>query len=241
MAERKNRGACQTHESNEATHPAMNATDTPPAERPPRAAATLVVVRDAASGGIEVLLSRRAERGDHNSGAWVFPGGMVDPGDRAAHACCVGLDDATASAQLGVKESGLDFHIAAVRECFEESGLLFASDADGQLITLDAVGDTAFGPSIAEWRGPLHRGERSLVELCAETGLRLAVDRLAYLSHWLTPPGRAKRFDTRFFIAAAPPAQIGAHDGTGTLKINGFDMDNHYRARRLRFNRKGFP
>jgi 8-oxo-dGTP pyrophosphatase MutT (NUDIX family) len=76
------------------------ATDTvappsPSAERPPRPAATIVVVRDGTSG-IEVLLSRRAERGDHNSGAWVFPGGIVDPGDRATHDCCAGIDDAAA-------------------------------------------------------------------------------------------------------------------------------------------------
>ncbi|MEO7009018.1 MAG: NUDIX domain-containing protein, partial [Caldimonas sp.] len=68
---------------------------TPAANRPPRPSATVVVVRDSAQG-IEVLLSCRAERGDHNSGAWVFPGGLVDPGDARAHACCAGLDDAAA-------------------------------------------------------------------------------------------------------------------------------------------------
>ena len=110
------------------------------AERPPRAAATIVVVRNGA-GGIEVLLSRRAERGDHNSGAWVFPGGIVDPGDRQAHGCCAGLDDAAASAQLGLPAHGLDYYIAAVRECFEESGLLFATDRSGELVGLaDATG-----------------------------------------------------------------------------------------------------
>src|SRR5678815_4715478 len=77
-------------------------------ERPPRPSATLVVVR-AAPQGFEVLLSRRAERGDHNSGAWVFPGGLVDAGDRAAHACCMGFDDVAASAHLGLE--------AEVRAC----------------------------------------------------------------------------------------------------------------------------
>ena len=183
---------------------------TPPAlDRPPRAAATIVVVRDSADG-IEVLLSRRAERGDHNSGAWVFPGGLVDKGDRDAHGCCAGLDDATASARLGLPQGGLDYFIAAVRECFEESGLLFATGSDGQLVTLDSER----GASLAAWRGPLHRMEHTLGELCAAFGLTLAVDRLAYLSHWLTPPGRMKRFDTRFFIAAAPLAQTAAFDGT---------------------------
>ena len=185
----------------------------PSETRPPRAAATLVVVRaavDGAGSGVEVLLSRRAERGDHNSGAWVFPGGIVDPGDRHSHACCAGLDDAAASARLGLAEGGLDYYVAAVRECFEESGLLYATDRLGETVRLD----DDLGTKLGAWRGPLHRGERSVGELCREFGLQLALDRLIYLSHWLTPPARAKRFDTRFFIAAMPPAQTAAHDGT---------------------------
>ncbi|HEX7435340.1 MAG TPA: MBL fold metallo-hydrolase [Caldimonas sp.] len=182
---------------------------TPAASRPPRPAATLVVVR-ASENGFEVLLSRRAERGDHNSGAWVFPGGLVDPGDRDAHDCSTGLDDAAASARLGVPAGGLDYYIAAVRECFEESGLLFATDARGALVELD---DPA-AARLAPWRGTLHRGERRLGEFCKELGIALAVDRLIYLSHWITPLGRPKRFDTRFFLAVAPPVQTAAHDGT---------------------------
>ncbi len=177
----------------------------------PRAAATLVVVRDAAVG-IEVLLLRRAERGDHNSGAWVFPGGMVEPGDRHCHAWCAGLDDAAASARLGLPQGGLDYFVAAVRECFEEAGLLLALEAHGAM--LDLRMDPSGAAEFAAWRGPLHRGERQLAELCARHGLRLAMDRLVYLSHWLTPPVRAKRFDTRFFIAEAPVAQVARHDDT---------------------------
>ena len=193
----------------------MQATDTvsPPspsaAERPARPAATLVVVRDGMAG-IEVLLSRRTQSNDQFSGAWVFPGGIVDAGDRAAHQHCVGLDDAAASAQLGLESGGLDYFVAAVRECFEESGLLLAVDETGELVELDHVRGETLGP----WRGPLHRGERTLGEFCSEFGLRLAVDRLVYLSHWLTPFARPKRFDTRFFIAALPPTQTAAFDGT---------------------------
>jgi len=186
---------------------------TPSAERPPRPAATIVVVRDGA-GGIEVLLSRRAERGDHNSGAWVFPGGIVDPGDRAAHDCCAGVDDAAASARLGLPANGLDYYIAAVRECFEESGLLFATDRSGELVGLDDATGDLHNSELATWRGPLHRNERQLGEMCREFGLTLALDRLVYLSHWLTPLARPKRFDTRFFIAAAPTSQTAAFDGT---------------------------
>lgn len=183
---------------------------TPAVERPPRAAATIVVVRDGPQG-VEVLLSRRAERGDHNSGAWVFPGGIVDPGDRDSHACCAGLDDAAASARLGLPQNGLDYYIAAIRECFEESGLLFAArEGADTLVPMD----DAVGASLGAWRGLLHRSERSLGEMCREFGLKLALDRLVYLSHWLTPLARPKRFDTRFFIAAAPRSQVAAFDGT---------------------------
>ncbi|HWH82160.1 MAG TPA: MBL fold metallo-hydrolase [Burkholderiaceae bacterium] len=188
---------------------------TPPApapsarERAPRAAATVVVVRDG-DAGIEVLLSRRAENADHTGGAWVFPGGIVDAGDRQSHACCGGLDDATASACLGLPANGLDYFIAAVRECFEESGLLFATDAGGAPVRLDDALGAALGP----WRAALHRNERTLGEMCREFGLTLALDRIAYLSHWLTPLARPKRFDTRFFVAAMPLGQRAAFDGT---------------------------
>ncbi len=178
------------------------------ADRPPRPAATIVVIRDGANG-IEVLLSRRAERGDHNSNAWVFPGGVVEARDAAAHDCCDGLDDADASLRLGLPSGGLDYYVAAVRECFEESGLLFARADSEALVDLDGADAARLGP----WRGALHRGEQGIAELCAREGLSLAVDELVYLSHWLTPLGRPKRFDTRFFIAAAPVAQTAAHDG----------------------------
>jgi glyoxylase-like metal-dependent hydrolase (beta-lactamase superfamily II)/8-oxo-dGTP pyrophosphatase MutT (NUDIX family) len=182
---------------------------TPSEARPLRPAATIVVVRDGVDG-IEVLLSRRAERGDHNSGAWVFPGGVVDPGDRLSHDCCSGVDDAEASARLGLPDNGLDYFVAAIRECFEESGLLFATDRGGELVRLD----DAAGAALGAWRGPLHRNERTLGEMCREFGLELALDRLVYLSHWLTPLSRPKRFDTRFFIAEVPLSQTAAFDGT---------------------------
>ncbi|MGZ8258931.1 MAG: MBL fold metallo-hydrolase, partial [Caldimonas sp.] len=177
--------------------------------RPPRPAATIVVLRDGRDG-VEVLLSRRAERGDHNSGAWVFPGGIVEPGDALAHAACDGPSEEQASARLGLASGGLDYYVTAIRECFEESGLLFARAGGPSLVDLD--GDDA--ARLSPWRTALHRGERSIADFCAVEGLRLAVDRIVYLSHWLTPLGRPKRFDTRFFIAAAPQAQTAAHDGT---------------------------
>lgn len=175
------------------------------AEASPRPSATLAVVRDA-PGGLEVLLLQRSERGDENSGAWVFPGGMVEPGDMAAGAFSHGLADAEASARLAVPNGGLAFYVAAVRECFEEAGLLYAYDPDGALVS------AAQATALSEWRVILHRGECRLADFCAAQGLALALDRLAYLSHWVTPAGRAKRFDTRFFVAQAPRGHVALHD-----------------------------
>jgi glyoxylase-like metal-dependent hydrolase (beta-lactamase superfamily II)/8-oxo-dGTP pyrophosphatase MutT (NUDIX family) len=187
------------------TSPDVVPLDHSSADKPPRAAATLVVVRDA-PGGLQVLLLCRAERGDHNSGAWVFPGGTVDKTDAQWRGLCDGSDDAATSTRLGIAEGGLDYAITAIRECFEECGLLFARRA-GALLGDDSA-------RLAPWRAPLNAGERSLGEFCAAEGLRLAVDELAYFSHWLTPLGRAKRYDTRFFVAVAPAGQTAQHDGT---------------------------
>lgn len=198
--------------------PAMNdSTAAAPAARPlalPRAAATVVVVRDA-DEGMQVLLLRRAERsGDRSSGAFVFPGGTLDKGDRSLHACCAGLDDAAASQRLQLEQNGLDYFVAAIRECFEEAGLLFACDARGQLTTLEQVA----AEEIAAMRAAIRRGDTGLAEICNRLAVSLAVDRLAYHSHWLTPPGLPKRFDTRFFVAEAPPGQDASFDQLETLE-----------------------
>ena len=180
----------------------------------PRLAATILVVRDG-SVGLEVLMLRRVDRtGDVFSGAYVFPGGLVDAGDRQSHGLCTGLDDATASATLGLPAHGLDFYIAAIRECFEEAGLLLAHHADGSMLTLDESGT-------AEWnelRAAVRHGATTLGEVCERMGLHVATDRLVYHSHWLTPPGLPKRYDTRFFLALAPEGQNIALDSDETLE-----------------------
>ena len=184
-------------------------TDTPsPAVPPPlRPAATVVVMRDSPDG-IEVLLLRRAERGDHSSGAWVFPGGVLDAQDSECHPHCAGLDDEAASRAMGMAAGALDYHVAAIRECFEEAGLLLAYDADARPVEL--TGET--GEAMRAWRTRLHRGENTMAEFCRHFGLTLATDRLAYFTRWVTPAIRAKRWDTRFFFALAPTAQESAHD-----------------------------
>jgi glyoxylase-like metal-dependent hydrolase (beta-lactamase superfamily II)/8-oxo-dGTP pyrophosphatase MutT (NUDIX family) len=175
----------------------------------PRHSASLIVLRDGREG-LEVLMLRRAEReGDQNSGAAVFPGGHLDRSDVGAHPLCIGLTDVEASALLRITEGGLNYWIAALRECFEESGLLLAVDADGRWADLDAIGDAA---TVMALRQRLNVGELDIASLCEQHGWRLATDRVKYFSHWLTPPGRPKRFDTRFLITIAPPNQPTSAD-----------------------------
>jgi len=184
--------------------------------RPPRHSASLIVLRDGAAG-LEVLMLRRAEReGDQNSGAAVFPGGHLDAADERAHPLCIGLSDAQASAQLRIADGGLNYWVAALRESFEESGLLLAVDAAGRWASLETLGDEA---AVMALRQRLNAGEIDIASLCEQHGWRLATDRVRYFSHWLTPPGRPKRFDTRFFVAIAPPQQHASADETESAEL----------------------
>ncbi|MDO8777895.1 MAG: NUDIX domain-containing protein [Burkholderiaceae bacterium] len=176
----------------------------------PRNAATVAVARDGPAG-LETLLLQRAERGDHNSGAWVFPGGLVDAAD--ADVPVAGLSDERANATLAVEQGGLAFYVAAIRECLEEAGLLFATNGMGQAVRLESDA----GARLLDLRPALQSGTASMAEACRELQLRLAADRLFYVAHWLTPVGRAKRFDTRFFVAVVPQGQESAHDHVETL------------------------
>ena len=180
-----------------------------------RAAASLIVLRDSPRGP-EVLLLRRADRpGDQNSGACVFPGGLLDASDRGHYERCDGLDDTAASARLGLAQDGLHYWVAAVRECFEEAGLLFASQPQGGLADLHALPADA----VVAMRRALHANQIGMAEVCQQLGVRLAVGRLAYFSHWITPKGLPKIFDTRFFIAEAPAGQTAVHDATETVEL----------------------
>ena len=181
----------------------------------PRPAATLILVRDA-SAGMEVFMIRRTQAAAFMGGAHVFPGGGVDAGDASAElaAHCEGLDDAEASRLLGVERGGLAYWTAALRECFEEAGLLLAHDAEGRYADLN---DAERLQVFAQWRESVRAGRATLADLCREHGLRLAAGRLAYYSHWITQPGRPRRYDTRFFVAEAPSAQTASHDNSETV------------------------
>jgi glyoxylase-like metal-dependent hydrolase (beta-lactamase superfamily II)/8-oxo-dGTP pyrophosphatase MutT (NUDIX family) len=175
-----------------------------------RNAATVVVLRRAPEG-MQVLLMRRAPRdGDIHSGASVFPGGLLDPGDDDGARLCSGLGDVQASARLGLQQGGLAYWFAALRECFEEAGLLLATTHDGT--PLDAEQLARIGAE----RDALNRRELTMASICQRHGIRLAAERIAYFDHWLTPPGVPKRYDTRFFVAEAPALQVARQDDQET-------------------------
>jgi 8-oxo-dGTP pyrophosphatase MutT (NUDIX family) len=170
---------------------------------PARPAATVMLVRDHTPPGLEVFVLQRNAGAAFAAGMYVFPGGRVDDidGTAAIEAFCTGLDDATASEALGLDHGGLAFWMAAVRECFEEAGVLLARRRDGGPPQVDDAG-----------RRAVHAGELSMVELCRRHDLVLDLAEISYVAHWVTPVGESRRFDTRFFLAAAPPGQDGRHD-----------------------------
>lgn len=175
-----------------------------------RDAATVLLLRDG-PGGVEVFMVRRNLNSDFVGGAYVFPGGAVDPADRHAglEALCEGRTDVEASRRLGVESGGLAYWVAAIRESFEEAGVLLAYDADGDIVHLDHPEHV---DRWAEHRRQVDQGERRLIEVCAAEGLRLAVDGMHYFGHWITPEGSPRRYDTRFFLGAEPPGQTPLHD-----------------------------
>ena len=165
--------------------------------------------------GLEVLMMRRNLDSDFVGGAYVFPGGAVDPDDdpvvqpRIAHA----------SLRPGWE---LAPRVAAVREAFEEAGLLLARRSHQEHTVslqepeaarlIDGLIPGAAPSSTPSWRELIDSGSANMGQLCVAEDLVLQVDRLMPLSRWTTPLGANRRYDTRFYVALAPPRQVALHD-----------------------------
>ena len=157
-------------------------------EIPIKPAATVMLLRDTTEG-LEVFMLRRTNAAAFAGGMYVFPGGKVDPADGEG-------DEA--------------FVVAAIRECYEECGVLLAVDADGNMVD--------DGHPVLAHRDAVHDGTVDMRALAAEHGLRLLTDALPWMSHWITPKGETtRRFDTRFFVAASPAGQTSHHDDSETV------------------------
>jgi 8-oxo-dGTP pyrophosphatase MutT (NUDIX family) len=174
----------------------------------PRHAATVMLVRDGGQG-IEVFMLRRNLSSAFVGGAYVVPGGAVDDADSATGLWdqCDGRTDGDASHLLGIEAGGLAYWAAAVRECFEEAGVLLA-------VPLDRASEVA---RYREYRNQVYAKSLGLIEVCQRERLRLDLGRIHYFGHWITPVGLPRRYDTRFFVTAAPPEQQARHDDGETV------------------------
>jgi 8-oxo-dGTP pyrophosphatase MutT (NUDIX family) len=179
---------------------------------PPRASATVVLLRDDPQKGLQVFLLRRHTASAVLGGAYVFPGGKLDEADCAPelHAS---LDASPQALQRALGEPDLPAHIAAglyvaaVREVLEECGVLYARWHDSQALTHDAV-------QRQQWQQQLHQGH-AFGEVLHRAGLCLDTQHLVPWSRWITPMQPSvtnKRFDTRFFMAVLPRGQQPRHD-----------------------------
>ena len=170
-------------------------------DKPIRKAATVLVLRQS-DDDIEVFMVQRPGRGVFPN-LHVFPGGKVDGADYGLEHLCHRLSDEEASTQLGVASGGLRYWVTAIRECFEESGILLA-------YRRGALFQPSGGDELARFEGyrnALIGGDTDLPAVAEREGLQLATDRVRYFSHWITPPSAPARFDTRFFVAAMPDGQ----------------------------------
>ncbi len=163
----------------------------------PRDAATVLLLRDTPAG-VQVYLLRRVQGMPFAGGMTAYPGGSVDPRDADADIGWIGPGPAAWAESFGCSESlARALVCAAVRETFEEAGVLLAAAPDESVVVADD----------ADWeaeRQALLRREHSLAELLTRRGLQLRADLLLPWAHWITPEDEPRRYDTRFFVAALP-------------------------------------
>ena len=172
----------------------------------PEDAATVLLARETAEG-LAVYLTRRQDALIFLGGYHVFPGGKVDAKDRSAEqlALCRGLPQEPSNFLPGAPsvEATAGFYVAAVRELFEETGVLLGEDADGR--PLSPTPELA--ARLAEARGALQTGALSFPDVLRVAGLFCPLDRLGWFARWITPAFSPRRFNTYFFIAALPAGQ----------------------------------
>ncbi len=185
----------------------------------PNDAATVIIVRPATGrpgGGFEVLMALRNRNSSFVPGSFVFPGGRVERGDRCARMKRL-VDDAGRAALGEGKEGGGDaeldaaIRIAAIRETFEEVGLLYAfRRGESSLVSFEAPG---LLERFRRYGEMLRSKGMTLADMLEREDLVLDLGKLYFFSHWITPELLPRRFDTRFFVALAPPGQEALHDG----------------------------
>lgn len=183
---------------------APKSSKTPGPEKPAetRLSATILLLRDGPEQ-LEVFMVERHHKIDFAEGALVFPGGKVETSDAAPEleAFCCGADSGS--------ENENTVRVAAIRETFEECGVLLARPGGTQ----DLVDGTRLESISVRYRDELQNGRSSMLDMVRAEELELAFDLLVPFAHWITPEFMPKRFDTHFFLVAAPLDQLAVHDG----------------------------
>ena len=167
-----------------------------------------MLLRESSDVGVEVFMMRRTTKAAFAGGMYVFPGGAVDAED-SSH------------------------EIAAIRECFEEAGVLLARTATGTTVRFD---DPVSHERFTDYRHVVHAGERSMTSVLMAENLVAQSDELLWVAHWVTPFGEVRRFDTRFFVVAMPDDQTPLHDDketVGSLWVTPLDALNRAQAGEL--------
>ena len=187
----------------------------------PRDAATIIIIRDVDPplSGIDVLMVRRHGKSHFAGNAYVFPGGVMEESDYEPkmESLCCGLTFQQAKGIITdtpYPERALGFFIAAIRETFEEVGILFAYQRSSELLSFNEEESLRFD----SYRKKVQENLISLKEMIRKEKLLLAVDQLSYFAHWITPEAAPIRFDTHFFIAPAPTGQVAVHDAIETTQ-----------------------
>jgi 8-oxo-dGTP pyrophosphatase MutT (NUDIX family) len=180
----------------------------------PSPAATLVLLRDRPPSAVEALLLQRHTKSKFAAGDYVFAGGKVEADDMPAggERFCQGLTAEQARSRLGASlgaREALSYWVGAIREAFEEVGILLAYESDGRLLRITS----ASRPRYESYRAACQKANPAFFDMLRSERLTLATDQLAYFAHWITPEEQPIRFDTRFFVALMPPEQEPTVDG----------------------------
>jgi 8-oxo-dGTP pyrophosphatase MutT (NUDIX family) len=182
----------------------------------PADAATVILLRESAPKCLESFLLRRSSRSSFMSNHYVFPGGRVDPADGAPEALArvAGRTGEAAAVECGAPaERALAIQLAAVRELFEEAGVLLARDAAGRVVDFDG----ARGERFHAHRRALWDNQTTMAAILTAEDVTVALDLMGYWARWITPSLEPKRFDARFFVAELPPGQTPLHDQRETV------------------------
>jgi 8-oxo-dGTP pyrophosphatase MutT (NUDIX family) len=177
-----------------------------------RSAATVMLIDDRPD--LQVLMMERHAATIFAGGMWVFPGGSVDDSD-AIHAIVKDRTDRDASQLMNLEQGGLAYYIAAIRESFEEAGILLARHKDeGHALSFT---DPHRAERFEQYRDQVNAGTEDFIDIVRRENLLLDTADMHYIARWITPVGPPRRFDARFFIARTPKGQIPLHDNRETV------------------------